>query len=293
MSELLDTAFVRELQVLKRRLDVQARSHFAGDRLALRRGSSAEFEQHRSYIAGDDVRRVDWAATARSGNPVIKLFRAEEDPIVRVLLDRSLSLASGTPNKLLLGKRLAAALGYLGLHSSARVQLLCGPSEVPDKLQFFDQRRGSAGLLPWLRQLDAITAQGQTQLARWVRDAVARTARPGLLAVISDFLDPEAVLRELDLARSQGHEIALVQVLSPQEMAPEFEGDIELEDVETGQRVELTLDQDALNTYLANLLGLLEHLRAWARQRGCAYVRVTREEELVPAMRRLVAREQD
>ena len=81
---LLDPAFVRELEALRRRLSVTVQSGGAGERASRRRGGSAEFQDHRPYAPGDDLRRVDWSAFARTGEPVLKLFRAEEDSVLRL-----------------------------------------------------------------------------------------------------------------------------------------------------------------------------------------------------------------
>src|SRR5688572_4120589 len=97
---LLGASFVRELEVLQRRLEIRARSGGAGEHLARRRGGSAEFKEHRAYAPGDDMRRIDWAAYARTGEPVLKLFRAEEDVIARIVCDASASLDFGEPKKI-------------------------------------------------------------------------------------------------------------------------------------------------------------------------------------------------
>ena len=96
---LLDPDFVRELSLLRRRLKVDVRSGGAGEHVARRRGGSAEFQEHRPYAPGDDLRRIDWLAFARSGVPVVKTFRAEEDVVVRLLVDASASLDFGNPRK--------------------------------------------------------------------------------------------------------------------------------------------------------------------------------------------------
>jgi uncharacterized protein (DUF58 family) len=121
---LLDPEFVRELGLLRRRLKVDVRSGATGERVARRRGGSAEFQEHRPYAPGDDLRRIDWLAFARSGSPVIKTFRAEEDVAVRLLLDASGSLDFGNPKKMEVSRRIAAALAYLALGDSERVQVL-------------------------------------------------------------------------------------------------------------------------------------------------------------------------
>src|SRR3954470_3845591 len=121
---LLDPAFVRELEALRRRLQLMVQSGASGERASRRRGGSAEFQEHRPYAPGDDLRRVDWSAFARTGEPVLKLFRAEEDSVLRLLIDASASLAFGSPQKFEVARRVAAAIGYLALANGQRVQVL-------------------------------------------------------------------------------------------------------------------------------------------------------------------------
>ncbi|MFO0661348.1 MAG: DUF58 domain-containing protein [Polyangiaceae bacterium] len=119
----LDADFLRELEALRRRLVIQARSGAGGERISRRRGSSAEFEDHRPYAPGDDLRRIDWAAFARTGEPVLKLFRAEEDAVARIVLDASESMSFGEPSKIDVARRIAAAVGYMTLAGTERAQL--------------------------------------------------------------------------------------------------------------------------------------------------------------------------
>lgn len=295
-GELLDAAFVRELEVLRRRLEVRARSGGAGEGVARRKGSSAEFHEHRAYAPGDDLRRIDWAAYARSGEPVLKLFRAEEDVVVRLLVDGSGSLdhplpeANVGPRKIDVGRRLAAAIGYLALARSERAQVLVGGEGLTRENL---PSRGRGGLPGLLRALDAITPRGGTDLAKGIETVVRRSARPGMLVVISDFLDPGNVLGALDRAAQGGHDVALLQVVAPDEVEPTLEGDFELEDAETGQRVEVTLDASAIEAYVMRFAGLCEELRGWARRRRGTYVRARTDEAVEGVVRRFVARAVD
>src|SRR3954463_5792880 len=120
---LLGPDFVRELEVLRRRLEIRARSGAAGEHLAKRRGGSSEFQEHRPYAPGDDLRRMFWPPSARRGEPVLKLFRAEEDVVARIICDASGSLGHGAPPKIDAARRLAAAVGYMTLARSERAQL--------------------------------------------------------------------------------------------------------------------------------------------------------------------------
>ncbi|RYE94768.1 MAG: DUF58 domain-containing protein [Myxococcales bacterium] len=289
-DELLDAALLRELEALRRRLEVRARSGAAGERLARRRGSSVEFQEHRPYAPGDDPRRIDWMAYARSGEPVIKLFRAEEDVVVRLLVDASASMGFGDPSKLHDARRLAAALGYMTLARLERAQLV----EASDgRLRPRSPVRGRASLGELLRSLGALEPRGTVDLARSVDLVVRQGSRPGLLAVFSDFFDPGPVLASLMRARAAGHDVALVQVVLPEELSPTLEGDLLLEDSETGDTVELTADAAAIEAYLRRLTGLCDELRGFARQQGGAYVRHVVGEPVLEASRRLVSRAVD
>jgi uncharacterized protein (DUF58 family) len=296
-ATLLDPDFMRELEALRRRLDVRARSGRAGDRAARRRGGSAEFQDHRAYEPGDDPRRIDWLAFARRGEPVVKLFRSEEDVIVRLVLDVSASLDYGDPLKLDVARRLAAAIGYMALASSQRTQLIVARQRTAAGGGAIEHlgpaRRGRPGLVALLRDLDASKAGGRTDLTAAIEEIVLRTRRAGLLVVLSDFFDSGPLIQALGRARAAGHDVALVQIVARGELEPAFEGDYTLVDSETGATVDVTMDPAAVSAYVLRLTGLVEELRGWARTHGASYVRTLNDEPLEGAVRRFVAREID
>lgn len=284
---LLETGFVRELEALRRRLQVRARSGGGGERMAKRRGSSAEFLEHRPYAPGDDLRRIDWLAYARTGEPVFKLFRAEEDVVMRIVVDGSASLAGGTPPKIEVAKKLAAAIGYLGLAASERTQVAYA-SDGLDKL--CEPARGRGALSKLLRELDAIEPNGETDLATAIDQVLLRSSRPGMLVVVSDFMDPGPFDAAITKAASMGHDVSMVQVLAREEVDPQFDGDFALEDVETGEIVEVTMDAAAIEAYLARLNKLLLAMRALAKKTRATYVRHVADEPVINAVRRFVGR---
>jgi uncharacterized protein (DUF58 family) len=295
-GELLTPDFLRELEILKRSLDIQARSGSAGERAAPRRGGSAEFQEHRPYEPGDDLRRIDWLAFARTGQPVTKLFRAEEDAVVRLVLDASASLDFGTPPKLGLAKRLTAAVGYLALASGQRAELGVARvrTDLPRTLERSGRaRRGRVAITALFRELSRVSAEGRTDLAGALRTLVESATRPGMVVVVSDFLDAGPVTNALGQVRAAGHDLALLQVLDPAELEPDLEGDLSLEDAETGATVELTADPSAIEAYLLRIAGLVEELRSFCRRHGATYVRTTSNETLPAVMRRFVSRSID
>ncbi len=299
MSEpLLGAELIRELEAMRRRLEIRARSGAAGELASRRRGGSAEFQEHRAYEPGDDLRRVDWLAYARTGQPVLKLFRAEEDAVCRLLVDGSSSLDFGDPRKHEVAKRLAAAIGYVSLAGAQRAQVL-GGGAPPSSTQeagigwMGSPRRGRGGLGGLLRDLDGLSPRGSLSLARAIDDVMRRSTRPGMLVVLSDFFDAGPFTSALTRARAAGHDIFLIQVVDRTEIEPSFEGDYALEDAETGASVDVTMDPAAIDAYVLRFAGLVEELRVWARKNGATYVRAVTDEPLEAAVRRVVARTVD
>jgi uncharacterized protein (DUF58 family) len=290
VSGLLDPSFTRELEALRRRLSVRARSGGGGERVAGRRGSSAEFLEHRPYAPGDDLRRVDWLAFARTGEPVLKLFRAEEDVVVRIVVDASASLDFGQPTKLSVAKRLAAAVGYMALASSERAQVVIAGDGL---VRVNEPLRGRGTLARLLREIDVTSGERGTDLAGAIDGTVLRAPRPGMLVVLSDFLDSGPFEGALGRAAAAGHDLAMMQVLSPEELEPPWEGDLALEDAETHEVLDVTLDDQARDAYLRRLHGLFAMLRATAKRLRATYVLTTTTATLLDPVRRLVERSVD
>ena len=274
MSEpqsLLDPDFIRRLA----RLRLMVRRRFAGAaggaRRSLRRGSSAEFADHRPYYPGDDVRRIDWNAYARLEELVLRLFVAEEDLTLYLLLDTSRSMGFGEPRKIDVAKRIAAALGYVALSGSERVSVVPWGAGMRAPMP---PARGKRRIGTLLKFLDALEPDGETDLSRAVDEMLSRRVRPGLVAVISDLMDPGGYQRSLDRLLAERHEAALFHVLSAEELDPAPGGDLVLVDAERGQEVEVSVDARALRAYRARLSAFLADAEGWAKRRGAAYVRV-------------------
>jgi uncharacterized protein (DUF58 family) len=274
---LLEPAFIRRLA----QLAIVARRRFAGvasgARRSTRRGSSAEFADHRPYTRGDDVRRIDWNAYARLEELVLRLFVAEEDLSLYLLVDTSASLTIGDPPKLDTAKRVAAALGYVALSGSDRVGVWPFASGLGGAAMGPTRGRRRIGRL--LRALDGLSASGETNLARAVEELLIRRPRPGLVAVVSDFLDPEGFARPLDRLLAERHEVVLFHIVDPEEMDPPVGGDLVLVDSERGREVEVTLDARAVRAYRARMAAFIADLEGWAKKRGAFYGRIASAEE--------------
>lgn len=279
---LLDPAFLRRLVQLR----LLARKRFAGASAGARRskrcGSSAEFSDHRPYYPGDDVRRIDWNAYARLEELVLRLFVAEEDLSLYLLVDTSASL--GAPDaKLDIAKHVAAGLGFVALTGSDRVSVW----PFADRMKTPSAPvRGRKRVGTLLRTLSALEANGETSLARAVDDLLARRPRPGLVAVISDFLDPAGFMRPIDRLIAERHEPVLFHVVHPEELDPTPGGDLLLVDSERGTEVEVSLDARSLRAYRARVHAFLEELATFAKRRGIFCGRVSTDSDFTEVLLR-------
>ncbi|MBI3962834.1 MAG: DUF58 domain-containing protein [Deinococcus sp.] len=252
--------FLQKLERLT--LVVRRPSGRVGERTSKAAGLSTEFRDFRPYHTGDSLRYVDWRAYARLGRLFTKLFTAERNTHIHLLLDASASMAVG--DKLLYAARLAAALAYLSTQAGpVHPRLLGGAAWAPVALK--------AALPQLWEQLSALAPQGKLAVSQSLI-SFAQEIRSALVILLSDCLDPqglEAGLRALAVA---GAEVLIVQVLSPWDLEPP-PGAFELEDAETGQK--LSIDEEAVAAYRRRLRRYCEALRQACHARGFHYLQIS------------------
>ena len=266
-----DEAFLRQLERLMVVTRKAVRGGMKGVRRSAKRGVSVEFADYRDYSLGDDLRTLDWNIYARLEKLFIKLFIEEEDVTVHILLDASGSMGMGSPDKLLFAKRAAAALAYVGLASYDRVSLAVLQGRVARR---YPAVRGTNRIFQVLADLSPVqAAAGPTELAACARHYASRLTQRGPLILISDCFDAEAERAISELAGTRC-EVAVLQVLSPDELDPPLEGDLRLVDVETAGGVDITADLATVEAYQARLAAWQARLEATATKRRASFVSV-------------------
>lgn len=239
---------------------------FAGEHRSPAFGSSVDFSDYRDYHPGDDFRRIDYPLYARTGNLFIRLFEAEEDLTVRLLVDRSASM--GLYGKLDQAVRLAAAIGFVALVNRDTVQLFTEPSSGP--AHRFSGRHAAHALF---RSLAALEAAGPTELDERARTVAGQRGPAGMSVVISDLLTTTSAAA-VDRLLGSGADVSVVHVVAPAERDPDLHGDLEMVDVETGEAVPASLSPSTLDAYRAQFTEWLDATATLCRGRGAAYARV-------------------
>ena len=247
-------------------------------------GYSAEFSQYRHYRPGDDLKYVDWKLFARTDRIYTKQYRETTNMQAQVVVDASASMAfrgRGPVSKLEYARLMAAALSHLIAIQGDAIGLVTYSSSLRD---YLPSRTGRLHLRRVLIALSKLQSSGATAGAVALGRAIDLLKRRGVLILLSDLYDDgEDVARELRRAVRIGHEVAVFHVLTADELEFPFRKDVELEDLESGQRI-LTNGSIA-SSYRASFSEFLERWRTRCASQGIDYTCVTVSEPLDAVLR--------
>jgi uncharacterized protein (DUF58 family) len=244
----------RELLEKLERLTIHWKKSFhglvGGHNVSRYSGPGQEFLDHRHFHQGDDLRAVNWRAYLRLEKLFLKIFQVEPRTPIRLLLDSSASMAAGSgaraSTKFDYARRLAAAIVYVGLVRHDTITVL------PFHERLEDPHLASGGrhrFGPVTDYLSAVRAEGRTNYLDLMRQYLSTYSKSGLMIVISDFLDDADCLKPLQYASDFGHELLLIHLWDEEERSPAEDGDLTIQDAETGGGFELSLDAGARARY--------------------------------------------
>lgn len=269
LTQLLDADFMARLDsmdVLSRKI---LHGKMQGQRRSKRRGQSVEFADHRPYVAGDDLRFVDWNIYARLEQLFMKLFMEEQDLTVHIAIDVSGSVGYGEPSKSDFILKLAAALGYVSLVNNNRLTLSSFDHGVVNQLKHMRGRNYLPNIAEFL--LDA-QFDGTTDFDNVCKQLGASQTGSGIMIFLSDFFFKEGYESAMRRIIGRGYDLYAIQVLSPQEFAPEMTGDLKLVDIEDGDTAEVTISNALIKHYKKNLSAYCHQLQNYCVRRGASYV---------------------
>jgi uncharacterized protein (DUF58 family) len=290
--DLLDPAEVARLGGLEVVTQGIVEGFLAGLHRSPRRGFSVEFAEHRMYQPGDEPRYLDWRLLARSDRLYVKQFEEETNLRAMLLLDTSRSMEwSGAPaarlTKRAYAERLIAALALVLLRQRDATGLLTFDEAIRELLPP-RARRTQWHLL--LRALARTPAGGGTAAAPALRRVVEQLRRRGLVVFVSDLLfDPALALTALRFLRHRGHQVLVLHVMDPDEVALRGPAEARYEDPESGDAVVLR-PADWAAAYARTVEAAVGEWRSACRRRGIAYERVTTDTPFGLALRQALVR---
>jgi uncharacterized protein (DUF58 family) len=198
-------------------------------------GLSLDFAEHRAYMPGDDIRRIDWRLYARTDRYHVKEFEADTNANFTVVLDTSgsMSYGSGEVTKFDYARFLAASLAYFSHDQRDRVGLVSIAEDVVDYVP-----NSAKHMDVLLHTVARARPLGKTDLAGALRKVNELLRRRGIVVIVSDLYDDaENVIRAITPLRYRGHDVIVFHVLDPAELDLPFDQPTSIEDLETGERL--------------------------------------------------------
>ncbi len=198
-------------------------------------GASVDFAEHRGYVPGDDIRRVDWRLYARTDRYYIKEYEADSNMNFAVLLDVSKSMGFGSEgmSKLDYGRMLAGCLTYLVHKQRDRVGFVAFDNDivefVPPSAKHMDVT---------LHVMDRLQPANPGSLREPMNKIAEHFGRRGVLVLVSDlYEEPDAVLEAIAPLRFRGHDMIVFHLLDRAELDFEYADPSAFEDLESGEQI--------------------------------------------------------
>lgn len=256
-------------------------------------GFSQEFAEYRAYNEGDDLRHVDWNVFARTEKMFLKRYRGETNCQVTILLDASRSMKFGSDRangkmmqKIEYARFLAASVAYMAHLQRDAAGVIVFDDEVREYVRPSSRQGQLARILNALNHAEPGT---RTNFEKPFHTLQEFLRRRGLVIAISDFWEnPETIVKTVAPLRFRGNELILFHVLDPEEIRPKLKSPVLLEDLESGDAMEVSPDYTK-NEYPAKIDAHIEDLKTRARAAGIDYFLVDTSRPLDAALREYLA----
>ena len=266
----INESFLSQLEQLGTVLKNNVAGMFGGNRRSKNLGSSCEFADYRDYMPGDDVTKIDWNAYARFDKLYQKLYFDERQMHTRIYIDASRSMAHGSDDKAEAAIRLAAAFAYLSVSEMDKVSIYAIRDSHLEEI--VSGMVGKDAYLTCIGKLNELEFDSDSKISEAiVPSAVGRG--DGYSIIISDFLTEENFESAIDRLAEQKRDILCVQILSREEINPQFRGKMHLFDSENQSKFfRKKIDQDVIRAYKDALKYVTDRIRLYCESRGGQYI---------------------
>lgn len=279
MSErIFNEDFFKKLNKINMHINFKLSSGTQGGRKSKAKGVSVEFSDYREYAPGDDFRRIDWNAYGRFDKFFIKVFMEEREGVFNFFVDKSKSMDYGNENKKDTALKVVAALSYIALNNLDRVNISTMDN---GDIQSIKSAAGNKAFQRILKELENIEFDGKTDITSSIKKR--RLTPRGVSVVVSDFLNNDG-LKDLEDALKylafKKQDIILVQILSNEEIDPEFNNEITFIDSETGENVKMSLTPSLIKEYKNTLKSYKKSIEDITRKYGGKFISVNSSMEI-------------
>lgn len=274
----IDEAFLSELEALETVLKNNIAGMFGGNHKSKTFGSSCDFADYREYREGDDVNKIDWKIYARSDKLFQKLYLDERQMHTKIYIDASRSIQFSSPEKAEQVIKTAAAFAYLSVSEMDKVSVYAIHGNRLDEVM--SGIVGKESFLSSVNKLNEIEFTDGVSISEAIVNSKVGMG-DGYSIIVSDFLTDEDFERAIDTLAEKRRDVLCVQVLSREELNPQFRGKMHLFDSEKPSVFfRRKIDKDRVNAYKAALRFVVDRIKDYCEARGGSYLLVPAYEKL-------------
>jgi len=271
---MIDIEFLDELDKFNRALEKNSNEIKQGEQKSSYSGQGMIFKDHKEYIPGDDIRKIDWKAYARTNEFYVKRFQEEKNVTIHIVVDRSSSMDYGGVNKYEYASKIGLGLAYMTNKTNDRFRY----SVFSETLTDLTAARRNANLGQLVDTTNELRKTPESKVGKCLTQYSSRIKNKSIVVILSDFLvEPEDVSDALKNLKNS--DVLLVQTLSGEEMSPEMQGDKILEDPESSSTIRTYLTGKVKSRYKEKLEDHTSEIEELAAENGAKYINVSTEKD--------------
>jgi uncharacterized protein (DUF58 family) len=279
----LNDAFFSRLETLALELRANLGGFFGGKHLVRTYGQTVEFADYREYMLGDDIRRIDWNLYSRFEKFFLKLFTDERQMHTQIFIDCSASMGKDVPEKANYTVGVAAALGYLSVHNMDKVSFRFVREDKAENK--FGTIVGKRAFFDAISSFENIEFDGESDICKAITGCPNLGSNDGLTVIISDFFTDSNWKKAVDFLCFKKKQVLLIQVMTPDEIEPSYDGRIHLIDAEAGgiedmKNLKLKINKSNHLAYAEALADMQNDLKSFCVSRGADFITVSTDQPL-------------
>jgi len=276
--KILDANFLSQLENMSLYLKNPMDGYFGGTRKSNTYGSTVDFADFREYMPGDDLRRIDWNVYGRFEKFYIKLFLDERQMHTQIFLDCSESMAWGQPEKAELMLKYAAAFGFLSVQALDKVSYM--RMSEGDCMDLCGTVSGKDSFYMAMDKLSTVKFEGETDMEAAIKQCVNPGYSDGITIIISDFFTESNWKKAVDYLIYKKRQVVLLQILSPDEISPDFGGRLNLIDSESIlegdlRNTKMEINKSAVKAYKIALNDYQKEMETFCNSRNATFLTVS------------------
>ena len=273
----LNDGFFSRLETLALNMKTDLRGFFGGKHLVRTYGQTVEFADYREYMLGDDIRRIDWNLFSRFEKFFLKLFTDERQMHVQIFLDCSASMGKEEPQKANYAVAVAAALGFLSVHNMDKLSFNIIKGDKAENP--YGTIVGKTSFFRAISELEGVAFEGESDIEKAVTSCPNTGSSDGLTVIISDFFTKSNWKKAVDYLTYKKRQVLLVQIMTPDEIEPVYDGrlnliDSEAEDLADPRNMKIKITRSMQLAYQEAMSDFKEDLKSFCVSRGAEFISI-------------------